>query len=90
MFRVRNVIKEVASKKEVIAEEMYLWGYEGSGHDARSIEYQEAKNLLLNARSLRNISIEKQKDDLTCELQHFKELESNDFRIWLWSGQIIW
>ena len=75
MFRVRNVIKEVASKKEVIAEEMYLWGYEGSGTAARSIEYKEAKNLLLNARSLRNVSIEKQKDDLILELGHFKELE---------------
>ncbi|MCA1760571.1 MAG: helicase, partial [Bacteroidales bacterium] len=69
MFRVRNVIKEVASKKEVIAEEMYLWGYEGSGQDARSIDYSEAKELLLNAKSLRNISIEKQKDDLTRELK---------------------
>ena len=76
MFRVRNVIKEVASKKEVIAEEMYLWGYEGSGQDARSVDYKEAKKLLLEASSLRNVSIEKQKDDLTRELQHFKELES--------------
>lgn len=75
MFRVRNVIKEVASKKEVIAEEMYLWGYEGTGPEARSIEYQEAKKLLLNASSLRNISIERQKEDLILELQHFKDLE---------------
>ena len=76
MFRVRNVIKEVASKKEVIAEEMYLWGYEGTGNNARTIEYKEAKELLLNARSTSNISIEKQKDDLIRELQHFKELEN--------------
>jgi len=76
MFRVRNVIKEVGSKKEVIAEEMYLWGYEGSGQDARFIDYSEAKELLLNAKSLRNISIEKQQDDLTRELKHFEELEN--------------
>lgn len=76
MFRVRNVIKEVKSKKEVIAEEMYLWGYEGSGANARTIEYKEAKELLLNARSLRNISIERQKEDLVLEIENFKELEN--------------
>ena len=75
MFRVRNVIKEVASKKEVIAEEMYLWGYEGSGSDAQTLEYSEAKELLLNATSLANISVEKQQDDLQRELKHFEELE---------------
>ncbi len=75
MFRVRNVIKEVASKKEVIAEEMYLWGYEGSGTDAKTLEYKAAKDLLLNARSLSNVAIEKQKDDLSRELVHFDELQ---------------
>lgn len=29
-FRVRNVIREIGSKREVIAEEVFLWGYEGS------------------------------------------------------------
>jgi hypothetical protein len=76
MFRVRNVIKEVTNKKEVIAEEMYLWGYEGTGSNARTLAYKEAKELLLNARSVGNISFEKQKDDLTRELQHFKELKN--------------
>ena len=76
MFRVRNVIKEVASKKDVIAEEMYLWGYEGSGADARTMDYKEAKELLLNAKSLGNIPIEKQQDDLQRELKHFEELEN--------------
>jgi len=76
MFRVRNVIKEVASKKEVIAEEMYLWGYEGSGPSAKTLDYKQAKELLLNARSISNISIEKQKEDLQLELKHFKELEN--------------
>ena len=26
-FRVRNVIKEKGRKRQIIAEEMYLWGY---------------------------------------------------------------
>ena len=75
MFRVRNVIKEVLGNREVIAEEMYLWGYEGSGDSARSIQFQEAKQLLLNARSLSNLPIERQKEDLERELVHFDELK---------------
>jgi hypothetical protein len=75
MFRVRNVIKELASKKEVIAEEMYLWGYAGTGPDARSLDYSEAKKLLLEASSIRQLTVEKQKDDIQRELKHFETLK---------------
>ncbi len=75
MFRVRNVIKEAASSREVIAEEMYVWGYAGSGANARTLDYQEAKRLLLEARSLTNLSPERQKADLERELEQFKILE---------------
>ncbi|GAK58026.1 helicase-like [Candidatus Vecturithrix granuli] len=75
MFRVRNVIKEAASAREVIAEEMYLWGYAGSGANARTLDYQEAKRLLLEARSLTNLSPERQQADLERELEQFKTLE---------------
>jgi len=78
MFRVRNVIKEVSSNKEVIAEEMYLWGYEGSETNTRTLEYKEAKNLLLTAESKRNLSIERQREDLKRELLHFDK-KQNDF-----------
>lgn len=75
MFRVRNVIKELASKNEVIAEEMYLWGYAGSGEQTVTLEYAEAKKLLQNARSIQNISTEKQQEDLERELQRFESLK---------------
>lgn len=75
MFRVRNVIKELASKKEVIAEEMYLWGYAGTGPDARSLDYSEAKKLLLEAASIRQLTVERQKDDIQRELTHFETLK---------------
>jgi hypothetical protein len=75
MFRVRNVIREAATKREVIAEEMYLWGYEGSGEQARTLEYQEAKALLQQARSLTNLSLERQQTDLERELQQFETLQ---------------
>jgi superfamily II DNA or RNA helicase len=76
MFRVRNVIKEVSSKNEVIAEEMYLWGYSGSGEQTKTLEYAEAKELLQNARSIQNISPEKQQEDLDRELHRFETLQS--------------
>ncbi len=75
MFRVRNVIKEVRTTREVIAEEMYLWGYEGDGEQSRILDYQEAKTLLQEARSLSNLSPERQRDDVERELQRFTSLE---------------
>jgi superfamily II DNA or RNA helicase len=75
MFRVRNVIKEANTKKDVVGEEMYLWGYEGTGNNSRILDYSEAKNLLMEARSLSNLSKERQKQDLQKELTQFKELE---------------
>lgn len=46
-FRVRNVIREIGSKREVIAEEVFLWGYEGSHADSRILSEDESKQLLL-------------------------------------------
>ena len=61
-FRVRNVIREVSGKREVISEEMCLWGYRGSGGNAEVLTSEEAKQLLLNARSASNLSLEMQQD----------------------------
>ena len=75
MFRIRNVIKEVSSKNEVIAEEMYLRGYEGSGDNIKIIDFNRAKELLENAKSLGNLSFERQKGDLERELNNFDAME---------------
>lgn len=75
MFRVRNVIKEVASKREVISEEMYLWGYRGIGEHIETIDYTEGKKLLMEAKSLIQISDERQKVDLKQELNQFETLK---------------
>lgn len=75
IFRVRNVIKEVQSDKKVVAEEMYLWGYQGSLSEAEFLQYDMAKHLLLEATSAGNLSMERQKEDLSRELQQFKSLE---------------
>ncbi len=75
MFRVRNVIKEAATTRRVIAEEMYLWGYTSSGTQTQSLGYPEAKRLLQTARSLVNLSQERQRADLHRELERFEEFK---------------
>lgn len=77
-FRVRNVIKEVNSAREVISEEMYLWGYSGSGSDARVLDYTEAKHLLLEATSKTQVSIERQRDTFEQEKEIF-QTKAKDF-----------
>ena len=69
MFRVRNVIKEVASTRESVAEEMYLWGYRNVNGSTETLNYTEAKNLLNNARVLSNLSPERQEADIAQELK---------------------
>jgi hypothetical protein len=81
MFRVRNVIREVLSKRDVIAEEMYLWGYQGSGENAKTLSYGEAKELLLKAQSLRNLSPEKMRDDIEREFGHFEQLKPQFLKV---------
>ncbi len=68
-FRVRNVIKEVGRNRELIAEEMYLWGYSGQPENREILDYSSCKALLLQARSLVNIPHERQK-------QLFREVAS--------------
>ena len=59
-FRVRNVIREVSGKREVISEEMCLWGYRGSGADAQVLSTEEARQLLEHSLSKANIPLEMQ------------------------------
>jgi len=70
-FRVRNVIREVLTKQENISEEMYLWGFEGSNPDSRTLDYTECKKLLFEAESARQLSLERQKSELQSRLEIF-------------------
>ena len=75
IFRVRNVIKEVSSRKESIAEEMYLWGYHMKQGEIVTLDFKEAKELLLSSRSLTNLSLERQQADIGHEMDQFDELK---------------
>jgi len=59
-LRVRNVIMEQPSNKEIVAEEMWLWGYTGSVTSKEFIRKEEAMRLLLNARASQNIEFPEQ------------------------------
>jgi superfamily II DNA or RNA helicase len=74
-FRVRNVIRESNSRREIISEEMYLWGYEGSGSAARTLNYEGAKNLLLTASSSQQVALPMQKQAFRDEMTVFSERE---------------
>lgn len=74
-FRVRNVIREVQGRREVISEEMYLWGYADHGPDSRALSYPEAKRLLLEARAVDDLDADGQVHRLLRELAAFRTRE---------------
>lgn len=86
-FRVRNVIKEVGRNRELIAEEMYLWGYSGLDGQKEILDYNACKSLLLEAQSAINIPHERQEqlftevagnyDSLKDEVQKLAEVRAN-------------
>jgi len=80
-FRVRNVIKEVKSAREVISEEMYLWGYEGADPAGPKLSYESARKLLQEAQSIENLSSQFQEDTVERELSHFKAMEPEFLRL---------
>jgi superfamily II DNA or RNA helicase len=75
MFRVRNVIKEVSSVRESVAEEMYLWGYHSVNGEIESLDYAKAKVLLNEANVLSNLSPERQEEDIANELVRFHDIQ---------------
>jgi hypothetical protein len=70
-FRVRNVIREIGSKREIIAEEVFLWGYEGTGASPGILTPEESKRLLFEAKSVENLSLESQESEFDYEQDLF-------------------
>lgn len=74
-FRVRNVIKEVGRNRELIAEEMYLWGYSGIDEQKDILDYNNCKSLLLEAKSAINIPHERQEQLFTEVTENYGSLK---------------
>lgn len=54
-LRVRNVIAEQPSNKEIVAEEMWLWGYQGDMNQKQFIDKENALSLLMNIKPTQNM-----------------------------------
>jgi len=67
-FRVRNVIAEQRSNKEIVAEEMWLWGYEGGMSDNKFIGKEDALDLLISAKATQNLELPEQQYWLNQEM----------------------
>lgn len=68
-LRVRNVIAEQPSNKEIVAEEMWLWGYEGDVNQNKLIEKDAALNLLMTIKASQNMERPEQAHWLQEEMQ---------------------
>ncbi len=56
VYRVRNVIEEVRSKKRIVAEEILLWAYKGNMSDNNILTHEDAQHLLYTVQSTSNQS----------------------------------
>ncbi len=67
-FRVRNVIAELPQNKEIVAEEMWMWGYKGNLSENKYLEHKDAKALLMTAKATANMEVPEQEYWLEEEL----------------------
>jgi superfamily II DNA or RNA helicase len=67
-LRIRNVIQERTGGKQLVAEEMLLWGLQGQDGDQTILSHNEAKALLTDAKPSANLSRQSQEYWLTQEL----------------------
>ncbi len=72
-FRVRNVIAEQRSNKEIVAEEMWLWGYTGGLPEDKFIGIDDALKLLMSARATHNLELPEQKYWLDQEMDWVRD-----------------
>ncbi len=75
LFRVRNVIREVRGKHEVIAEEMVIWGYSGIEPGINEIQMDAARTLLETAESVSELSPEFIEETLNREMNQFSKMK---------------
>lgn len=76
-FRVRNVIREVSKKHEMVSEEMFLWGYQWSEDGIVALSIETCKALLKTAIAL---DLSKERQQIIFEKEkHLFDTLSEDF-----------
>jgi superfamily II DNA/RNA helicase len=79
-FRVRNVIREVNKKHEMVSEEMFLWGYEQTADGINTLEMEQCKKLLHTSSAL-DVSTERQQIVFNKEIEHFRMLHPDFIKV---------
>lgn len=59
-LRVRNVIAEQPADRQIVAEEMWLWGYEGDISQHHFLNKEEALRLLMTVKASQNLDLPQQ------------------------------
>ena len=72
-LRVRNVIAEQPGNKQIVAEEMWLWGYEGEVAQKQFLTKETALNILMNVRVSQNMEEEEKAYWLNDEMHWVKD-----------------
>lgn len=68
-FRVRNVIAEQPANRQIVAEEMWIWGYSGVLGNRKYMGKEEALSLFKNAHAVSNVELPEQNYWLQEELE---------------------
>ena len=89
LFRVRNVIQEKAGKTQLVAEEMLIWGYEGSPHEKKALTHERALELMNNALPSANMTEHERGQWLTDELKDLPVLGTELDRVAMERANIL-
>src|SRR5690606_37668934 len=73
-LRVRNIIREKAGSKQIVAEEMILWGYKDDLNNNQFIKQEYAQTLLEEAIPSHDISRQRQVSVIESELKNVQNL----------------
>lgn len=75
LFRCRNVIEEGNGGRQIVAEEMLLWGWRGTPNDKEYLEHADAKELLTTVRASSDLTSQARASFLENELNIQTDLE---------------
>ena len=79
LFRCRNVIEQRRGTHQIVAEEMFLWGWRRVSNNCNFLNHSQARTLLSSASASSNLSRESRENFLNNELNLLSQLD-DDFK----------
>ncbi|NIM17544.1 MAG: DEAD/DEAH box helicase [Candidatus Aminicenantes bacterium] len=89
LLRVRNVLEEKKTGRQMVAEEMLVWGYRGNPANGDIVEENEVERLMRVAVSTSNVSNEATAYFLENELEDIKEIREILDNVALQRAQVL-